>query len=199
MDPGGNDDQKIRGPRINVGRSLGDVIEEVERLAKDLRRGLARTEALLWELYTMERALAEKDGPAPKRRASRLGAEPPGPAPTAHDCQYTVQEGGGGAVTFDNAKRVTLPPALAELIAILISSADESPDELVAWKSLDRVGELMQKRLGRAFSAHAISQLVWRLRGKLAEAGLDPRLVESSTASGVRLRLKRRAAGLCAG
>ncbi|MCX6627728.1 MAG: helix-turn-helix domain-containing protein, partial [Candidatus Solibacter sp.] len=118
--------------------------------------------------------------------------------PTAFDCQYTSLEGRGGAVTFDNAKQVTLPPTLAALITILISNGEESPDELVAWRSIDRVGELMQKRLGRAFSAHAVSQLVWRLRAKLAGAGLDPRLVESSPASGLRLRLKRQAAGVCA-
>ena len=82
MGPGGNDDQKSRGPRINVSRSLGDVIDEVERLAKDLRKGLARTEALLWELYTMERALAERDAPAPKRRAPHPSSVRAGPAPT---------------------------------------------------------------------------------------------------------------------
>ena len=104
-------------------------------------------------------------------------------------------EKGDAVVSFDGAKRVALPPALTELIGILASDEGQSPDELVAWKSFDRMGELLEKRLGRPFSNHNVSQLLSRLRGVFKGADLDQRLVESSRSLGARLRLKRRQAG----
>jgi hypothetical protein len=85
------------------------------------------------------------------------------------------------------------------LIAILANGQDDSPDELVAWKSYPHMAESLEKRLRRSFDRHAVSQLVLRLRDKLTEAGLDRRLVETKPKLGARLRLKRGRAGICAG
>ena len=192
MAPAKKDGGSKKGPRLNVTRSLRDVIEEVERLWKNQRRDHARTEKVLWELYTIERASAEKDGPVPPRRPLRRAAVLAGPAPVAQVCEPHGVKGGGVVVTFDSGKQVALPRALAELFRVLVSGEGPSPDELVAWNSFDRMGKLLEQRLGRPFNHHTVSQLLTRLRGKLEEADLDPRLVESSAALGARLRLKRR-------
>jgi hypothetical protein len=62
---------------------------------------------------------------------------------------------------------------------------------LVAWKGFDRIAELLEKRLGRKFDHHAVSQLVWRLRESLKVIDGGWRLIESLPALGARLRLKR--------
>jgi hypothetical protein len=86
-----------------------------------------------------------------------------------------------------DGKRVKLTPVLAALIMILASDEGHSSDELVAFKSFDLVGERLGQQLGRTFGRHNVSQLLYRLR----KAGLDPRLVESSSPRSVRLRVKR--------
>jgi hypothetical protein len=182
-------------------RSLEDVIEDAEQLEKETRKHLERAERLVNELYVFERAYAENNPAQAKRRRGPQTHAAAGPPPVAHDLGLARMEGGGAAVTIDGGKRIALPPTLAELIAILAADEGESPDELVAWKSFDRVCELLEKRLGRKYDHHAVSQLLWRLREALEAVNYDRRLVESAPAVGARLRLKRRpsAGALCAG
>lgn len=188
-------------PRVNVKRSLADVIKDVERLEKNHKKGLAIFEKLLWELYAIERAAAGRDDQPVQRRPPRQAPAPAGPLPAIQDCEPRGGKVGRTVVTFDSTKQVELPATLAELVRILISAEGESPDELVPWKSFDRIGALLEKRLGRTFNHHTVSQLLTRLRKKFVKAGVDVRLVDSSTVLGARLRLKRcpPAGAICAG
>lgn len=177
-----------KNPRINVPRSLSDVIKDVERIVEKAERALE-------ELYTIEWALQQH-----KAVPVGPGPEPPvpaGPAPVAHNCRLEVQEKGRATVTFAEGKQVSLPPALAVLTAILVSGEGGSPDELVAWKSLEGIGQLLEERLRRTYNRHAVLQLLSRLRAVFRDAGFDPRLIESAAPLGARLRLKRRPASLC--
>ncbi|MGA2267807.1 MAG: hypothetical protein ABSH44_04980 [Bryobacteraceae bacterium] len=187
-------------PRVNVTRSLRDVIRDVAWLEKRRRKDSETTERALWELYQIEKALESR------RSRTVTGCLPMPrdlPLPTLQDFQIVGAENGPAVVTLDNAKQVTLPRTLAVLAAILASDEGGSPDDLVAWKSFERVGELLKKRLGRStFNHHALSQLLWRLRESLGNVAADGRrLVQSVPALGVRLRLQRRpgTGGLCAG
>jgi hypothetical protein len=185
---------KKKGPRVNVTRSLSDVIGDVERIVE-------RGERVLKELCAIERAVAEKDAtPTPRRPRPRPPA-PAGPAPTEQNLCFEVLKNGRAAVSFPEGKRVSLPPALAALFAILASGEDQSPDELVGWKSLDRIGRLLKEQFpekNKKYSHHAVLQLLSRLRATFRGAGLDPRLIESAAPLGARLRLKRRPAAWCA-
>ena len=61
------------------------------------------------------------------------------------------------------------------------------------------MGEFLEKRLGRKFTHHALSQLLWRLRKSLEDVGLAKGLIERAPVLGARLRITRRpAAALCA-
>lgn len=186
MDPATDDKTRNRA-RVNVTRSLGDVIRDVERIVE-------RGERVLEELYAIERAVSEKSYSLSRRRRGPKPPAPASPAPAVQNLHLEGMEKGCAVVSFDGGKRVALPPALTELIGILASDEGQSPDEFVAWKSFDRVGELLEKRLGRRFSHHNVSQLLSRLRAVFKGADLDQRLVESSQALGARLRLKRRQA-----
>jgi hypothetical protein len=187
---------KWNRPRVNLRRSLRDAIEEMRLIESGLRRYVEKAERLLWELYSIEQAERERDCSLARRAPRRAVG---GPAPAGHDWQLEELPDGRAAVRIDTEKPLTLTATLAALATILAAAEGPSCDELVAWKSLDRIGDLMEKRLGRVFDRHAVSQLLWRLRVKFGAAGMDPRLVESAPPLGARLRLKRRSAGVCAG
>jgi len=190
MVPGGNDGGREK-PGGAVKRSIKGAIKDVERLDE-------KVDKVRWKLYRLEKLLEEREGPDPPHPPPV--ATPKGPAPTVQDLRIEEVGHGRAVVTFDNATRVTLSPTLKELTAILAADEGESPDELVAWKSFERLTERLEKRLGRKFSDHALSQLLWRLRESIAAAGLDRRLIESVPGQGARLRLKRKSsAALCAG
>jgi len=177
-------------PRVNVTRSLGDVI-------RDVRRMVEKGERALDELSVIVQAVAgERPNPPPRARHAVPAA---GPAPVAEALRFEGMDKGRAVVSLGGAKRVALPPTLAELVGVLASDDSPSPDELVAWKSLDRLGDLLEKRLARRFTRHNVSQLLSRLRKALKGADLDPRLIESSQPLGARLRLRRRPPGVCAG
>jgi hypothetical protein len=177
-------------PRVNVTRSLSDVIRDVQRIVEKGERALD-------ELSAIALAVAEERPNPPPR--PRRPAPPAGSAPVAETLRFEGMDKGRAVVSLGGAKRVALPPALAELVGVLASDDLPSPDEFVAWKSLDRLGELLEKRLARRFTRHNVSQLLSRLRKALKGADLDPRLIESSQPLGARLRLRRRQAGVCAG
>ena len=186
-------------PRVNVARSIQDAIEEMQRMLrqieqqeKNLRRFREKFEALRWELCVIERVLLARDAGAPPYRPPAPAPRTPNPKPVVQNCSLVGLAGGATEAMFDNGAKVTLPWALAELVAILSSEEGQSPDELVPWKSLDRIGELLGKRLGREFDRHAVSQLLWRLRGLFKSAGINQWLIESERKLGARLRLKRR-------
>jgi hypothetical protein len=190
MVAGGNDGRKEK-PGGAAMRSLKGAINDLERLDE-------KVDKVRWKLFRLEKLLDKRKGSA--QWPPPAGATPKGPAPTVQDLRWEDAGHGRAVVTFDNAKQVTLSPGLKALIAILAADEGASPDDLVAWKSFDRLAELLEKRLGHEFSHHARSQLLWRLRESLAAAGLERGLIETDPGLGARLRLKRRSpAALCAG
>ena len=178
------------GPSEEDGGAPANVTQILKVIIRKMERVDEMTEEVRFGLFAVEKALQDR-GPAPAPAPAKRAAPPEGPAPAVHD--FRIEEASGGSVvaTFDNAKQVTLTRTLAELAIILASDEGESPDELVAWKSFERVGELLLERLGRKFSRHAISQLLLRLRKSLMVVDSSRRLVQSVPQVGARLRLKR--------
>jgi len=76
-------------------------------------------------------------------------------------------------------------------VSFSLSGTGKSPDDLVGWKTIPHLSELLEKRLNRKFSHHAISTLLWRLKKSLQSIGQVGSLVESFPKLGARLRLKR--------
>jgi len=173
----------------NVPRSVDDVAKDVERIGK-------LVDNVLDDLDEIKRAIEVKATLPRKRNPDPI---PPGPAPTVQNLRLDAGEKGRAIALFDGGKPVPLTPALAALLAILKFDDGEPQGELVAWKSLDAIGALLEHKFRRAFKHHSVSNLLNRLREVLKEAGLDRRLIESEKLLGARLRLKRRATGLCAG
>ena len=166
---------------------LKSAIKRVERLF----------DQVCWDLYEIEKVVEEQAGvDVAPRRAPRAAGLPQRPALTVHDLHIDEVGDGRVVVTFDNVKQVALSRALKEVLAILAADTGQSPDDLVAWKGFDQLGELLEKRLDRKFDRHAISQLLYRLREALKTIDNGRSLIESSPALGARVRLKRRPAAL---
>ncbi len=199
MVTGGNEEGEEK-PGASLTHSVKEVIKDVEQIEERRRKDDEKLEKVRWKLYKIEKKLQDREGPAPRRRRRRASTTPEGPAPTVEDFQMKAAGNGRAVAIFDNAKQVTLSRTLKELTAILAADEGESPDDLVAWKSFDRLGELLEKRLGRKFAHHALSQILWRLRELIEAAGIGRSLIESVPALGARLRLKgRRSAALRVG
>jgi hypothetical protein len=99
---------------------------------------------------------------------------------------------GSADVLVDGGKQFTLPPTLADLLAILTTSRGWEPrDGLVGWKTLDDIARLLEKKSGRTFTLHAVTQQVYRLRREIFErGGVNPWLVQTNRRLGVRFALR---------
>jgi hypothetical protein len=169
---------------------LKGLIKDMERLEERLRQDTELFDRICMKLYALEKAIADQAGAGVVRRPPPVAKMPPGPAPTVQN--FRLEELGDGrvAVTFDGTEKVILSETLKELLTLLAADHENSPDDLVAWKSYGRLGEQLAERLGHKFDRHAVAQLVWRLREKLG--AIDRRLIERVPVLGARLRLKRR-------
>jgi hypothetical protein len=96
-------------------------------------------------------------------------------------------------VQIDSGKEFTLPPLLADVLTILAMDSDCIDDGLVGWKTLDEVAILLEKKAGRRFNKHSVTQTVYRLRKELfSRGGINPYLVQSNRRQGVRFALRRK-------
>jgi len=96
-------------------------------------------------------------------------------------------------VSIDDGRAFALPPALTELLAVLILENGFGDDSFVGWKTLDEIGVLLKKRSGKAYTRHALTQGIYRLRNELyRRGGVNPYLVQTNARLGARFALKRK-------
>jgi hypothetical protein len=101
---------------------------------------------------------------------------------------------GSADVAVDEGASFLLPPTLADLLSILASTRNTDPgDGLVGWKTIDEIARLLEKKSGRSFSVHAVTQQIYRLRRELFErGGINPWLVQTNRRLGARFALRAR-------
>ncbi len=99
---------------------------------------------------------------------------------------------GSSEVSVDGEEPFTLSREPAALLRILSMDSGEKPDHLVGWKSRDEVLRLLEAQIGVRLNAHALANLVHRLKQELAtKGGLLPKLVASDRHLGLRFNLRR--------
>ncbi|MGQ0734256.1 MAG: hypothetical protein ACT4QD_11435 [Acidobacteriota bacterium] len=191
-------DELERDPR---GATIMDVQQFLQRFARRQRllvdrlgRAEELADALSCDLADLERALAPGSGPARQSgestRRRRL-------VTTDEVCAAEIavrrRHDDWGLIRVDQAEAFPLSPLLTDLLAILADDGGPSEDGLVAWKGLDEVAKQLQKKSGRRYRRHAVTQLVYRLRRELSARGhASPMLVQTSRRLGVRVALRRR-------
>jgi len=99
---------------------------------------------------------------------------------------------GYAEVYINDAKPLTLTPALAELLSILAADMGKSRDGQVGWKTTKKVADILSKRTGTEVSPHLVSQRVSRLRDMLERNNINPYFVQTNPSRGeIRFALKR--------
>jgi hypothetical protein len=179
-------------------------VRELARRYRVLLDRLSRAEEMA---DGMTRDLEEIEGELEASSANRpLKSRPRSAAPglSAGEALERTAEGGVAAidvtprpdgsfkVRIDDGKAFALPPALGDLLSILMIDGGQSEDELIGWKTVEDVAILLSKRLGRPVRRHATTQHIYRLRRELfARGGVNPFLVQTNRRLGVRFALRR--------
>jgi hypothetical protein len=100
---------------------------------------------------------------------------------------------GASDVRIDEGHIFSLPPLLADLLAVLALDNRITDDQFVGWKTLTEIAILLKKRSGKAHTLHAVTQSIYRLRNRLYHRGnVNPFLVQTNPRRGARFALKRR-------
>jgi len=100
---------------------------------------------------------------------------------------------GAALVRVNDGKPFKLAPALAHLLEILAQDSPVGNGAIVEWKSYPAVAGMLEKKLGRQYTKHAINQLVFRLRRVLVGTGEhNPFLIQTHRQFGLRFALKHK-------
>jgi hypothetical protein len=100
--------------------------------------------------------------------------------------------GGGATVRFEGDIVVDLSRREAVFLEILAEDTGKSRDGLVGWKTEKKVIAKLENRLGRRYkTTGALNNLVYVLRGKLRNRGVNPYLVQRGP-EGLRFALRKR-------
>ena len=111
----------------------------------------------------------------------------------------TRQTDGSGIIEIDGAAVFELSPKLADLLDLLVSSAEVADDGFPAFVTYAKIRSAVgihHGKKGATSSNHPAVQLVHRLRKAFEKAGLNPFFVDSDRARGVRILVRRRS-GSC--
>lgn len=142
-------------------------------------------------------SIASGPGPVPgagprRPRRGATGAAPPRPVAVAiGTLEMTMGRDGSSQVRVDGSEPFRLARSPSELLRILAADGDEGDGSIVGWKRKSDVIMQMEKRMGRRFHRHTLDNLVHRLRLRLEEMGLHPRLLETDRRRGMRLKVRR--------
>lgn len=175
-------------PRINVTRSVQDLIREMQSLQRQGARLKEKIERLLWELYQIEAALLRGAGAAGSLPPSRSAR--PAELPVTMTFDVVTPSSGAGRLRFDGGIQIEVSETLC-ILAEVLAAGDGAAGGLAGWKTYEHIGELLQSQLKRPFSPHAVANLLSRVRKRFEDAGADRWLIESDPAFGARLRVKR--------
>lgn len=184
--------------------TLVERISEVELLADDIQLELNE----LGESYRFTRdPTTQSTDPGSIRNERRHKAH--GPRQDARDALRRTAEAGAHALTIkprsdgasdvrvDESQTFSLPPLLADLLAVLALDNRMTEDRFVGWKTLAEIAILLKKKSGKTYSLHAVTQSIYRLRSRLYERGnINPFLVQTNPRFGARFALRRKSAGV---
>jgi len=172
-------------------RNLLSRLSNAELLADAIGFKLARLEKCLengdLSLSCDHRATPQKDR-GQRREDLRLMAET-----GATTLEIRPRSDGQSDVRIDAGKSFTLPPLLADLLAVLATHGVPADDRLIGWKTIDEVAILLGKKSGKVFTKHAITQGLYRLRKEIFNrGGANPYLIQTNRRRGVRFLLKQK-------
>jgi len=182
------------GPaRLNLVLSIDDFLKEVRSMRAALERQVGRLERMEKELTIV---LAWMLGPAPPPGLRRVGTAY---GQTAYSLSARRLPDDSGEFQIDGGGVFHLAPRLADVLLFLARSSGPSEDELVPWKARSEVLESLEGKAKKRLRRQYVNNLINLLKLALAEAGQDPRLIQTHRRKGVRFALKRQEAHVIGG
>ncbi len=91
-----------------------------------------------------------------------------------------------------NGKKVHLSRTLGQLLIVLASDFPGHDDALVAWKSYAQISRALSRKLGREMKPGAMRMNISRLRERLADARINPFLLQTRPVARARFARRRR-------
>ena len=99
---------------------------------------------------------------------------------------------GVAAVSIDEGKELSLTPALAALLAVLVAGDECDTDGFPPFRSNLELAAAYSARTGRPASERAVVVGISRLRRRVwADSKESPKLVETISGRGARFRIRR--------
>ena len=195
-----------RGPvssakQVHVVRLLNDLVRRHGALLSRISRAEELADVIACDLeqlqshFAVDALISDGDGSSPAGRCNLRALETLRQIAEAgtSSLELNHRADGSAEVRIAAGKQFTLPPTLAHLLSILSDDSGRSDEGLVGWKTLDEVAILLQKREGRPFTRHGVTQQVYRLRKELFQrGGVNPFLVQTNRRLGVRFAVRRK-------
>jgi hypothetical protein len=164
---------------------LAGLLGEVRAIQAGLSRTIDRAERLETKFAKMLKAASgsERHWGGATREVS-VGM-------LSHSLLVSRNPDGSAFVQIDGAKPFFLPPRLSDFLVHLAEDTETSTDSIVPWKSRDSVREWLEIKACKKLDSQYVNKLIFKVRLRLEQAGLDPRLIQTHPTKGVRVALKR--------
>jgi hypothetical protein len=114
---------------------------------------------------------------------------------------FSAKRFANGCAEFEiEGSKLTLSPRLADLLIALSEDVGQSDDDLVGWKTIAEISQLMliqkygpapKNPSNREKEQHAVQQSIHRLHNQFWLAKINPFLIQRNSKLGYRLALKR--------
>jgi len=185
------------------------AVDRLSRMLRQLMGQIGRAEeladAIAFEIVALKRALeadasggltmiaGEALGRARDARRLSMRAEALRNAATggARKLEIRMRARGEALVRVDEGKWFELPRTVASLLWVLAYGAPRDAGGFSEWQTFDAVVEQLARKTGRKSSRHAVTQIVYRLRGLMARSGANPYLVQVNRQRGLRLLIRK--------
>lgn len=199
------ENRQTRGPAPPPAQTLPRAAIDVPRL-RVVRRLISKVEELMDTIVTEsvdERLPPSSNSTAPATARGSRGKKPR-PRRFTDPALRRLAEPGIGAIdlhpldarhmrcSIDGAPPFRVSSGQAALLAVLAFVEGATDDGFAPFQSLDEVAAALEKKSGRRSARHALTVAISRVRELFQARGqVNPLLIETCRARGVRLRLRR--------
>jgi hypothetical protein len=162
--------------------------ESIKELRRRLRLVMRAMDEALDKLGAIERDLKILEGLAPVSPGCIIG---PRTGPIVYNLDVQKRYDDSIVVSINGGDPFILGPRLAGVFQF-ISAGGCSSDDLIGWRSREEILKSLNNFAGHELRIGYVNSLINLLKDKLAKAGYDRDLIQTSREKGVRLALKRR-------
>jgi hypothetical protein len=191
--------------RIDTQRALKRLAKRLNEVQKHLDRADLLLDGITRDIHEIEceneLSTTSRAGATGRARTTGTGRAVADGAGTAGrlaareaaSIQMKVRRDGSSSVRIDDGGPFRLTRTLTAILRILATDGDDQRKTPAGWRTKEEIARLLEKRLGRKFTPHAVAHLIHRLRGALEDNELSRDLLRTERRHGARLAVRREA------